>query len=511
MADLRYGPEPVFGSCADGNPETFCQLVVNTTLYPALLVDLGPVWEQVASRGTQWFTFVLSVLMTGWFVYNFYTGHCGWEVIFVTTIEFIKIIIELFYEYETPCMIYSVFGPVTSWLRYIEWLLTCPVILIHLSNLTGLDEEYSARTMGLLTSDQGTICFGITSALSRHGLIKIITFLVALCFGVSTFYSASRVYIESYHQVPKGLCRKLVRYLTTMFFCSWLMFPLLFLAGPEGMVYLTWSGSTIGHTVADLMSKNIWGLIAHYLQVKIREHIILHGDVRAKVEKTVAGHTFEVEGFRDEGDDDAEAVSESKLDRRNSFQLIAARLEKKGEQVKLGRKGEMGDDDSEMGDSMKNPAMAGMPINPMPGITAVQGGGGGFGGGGGQMDPQQQMQMMMQMMQMQQQQQQQQSPQSIQQNMMGGMPQQQQNMMGGMPQQQMIGGMDGMGGMGSGGMQMGGSPSPSGQLSPGQMSPGGTNMGGQNMGMMGMQPGMQNMGNYNQPGMYNMGNYNQPM
>jgi hypothetical protein len=115
------------------------------------------------------------------------------------------------------------------------------------------------------------------------------------------------------------------------------------------------------------------GLIAHYLQVKIREHIILHGDVRAKVEKTVAGHTFEVEGFRDEGDDDAEAVSESKLDRRNSFQLIAARLEKKGEQVKLGRKGEMGDDDSEMGDSMKNPAMAGMPINPMPGITAVQG------------------------------------------------------------------------------------------------------------------------------------------
>jgi hypothetical protein len=64
----------------------FCQLVVNTTLYPALLVDLGPVWEQVASRGTQWFTFVLSVLMTGWFVYNFYTGHCGWEVIFVTTI-----------------------------------------------------------------------------------------------------------------------------------------------------------------------------------------------------------------------------------------------------------------------------------------------------------------------------------------------------------------------------------------------------------------------------------------
>ena len=32
----------------------------------------------------------------------------------------------------------------------------------------------------------------------------------------------------------------------------------MFIAGPEGTGYLTWSGSTIGHTVADLLSKNIW-------------------------------------------------------------------------------------------------------------------------------------------------------------------------------------------------------------------------------------------------------------
>ena len=135
----------------------------------------------------------------------------------------IKIVVEIFYEYDTPCMIYSVFGPVTAWLRYIEWLLTCPVsrstpnmkmicliclwkntciqplgwscldvmlvnsqpsmvslrgaqvILIHLSNLTGLDEEYSARTMNLLTSDQGTICFGVTAALCNNGWIKVRT------------------------------------------------------------------------------------------------------------------------------------------------------------------------------------------------------------------------------------------------------------------------------------------------------------------------------------------------
>ena len=41
-----------------------------------------------------------------------------------------------------------------NWLRYGEWLMTCPVLLIALSNLTGLKDDYSVRTMRLLTGDQ---------------------------------------------------------------------------------------------------------------------------------------------------------------------------------------------------------------------------------------------------------------------------------------------------------------------------------------------------------------------
>jgi hypothetical protein len=41
------------------------------------------------------------------------------------------------------------------------------VILIHLSNITGLNEEYSKRTMSLLVSDIGTIVMGATAAMSR--------------------------------------------------------------------------------------------------------------------------------------------------------------------------------------------------------------------------------------------------------------------------------------------------------------------------------------------------------
>jgi bacteriorhodopsin len=104
------------------------------------------------------------------------------------------------------------------------------VILIHLSNLTGLKGEYSRRTMFLLVSDLGTIVWGIAAA-NALGTSKAIFFTVGLCYGANTFYNASRVYIESFHMVPKGICRKLVLTLAWMFFVSWALFPLAFIAG----------------------------------------------------------------------------------------------------------------------------------------------------------------------------------------------------------------------------------------------------------------------------------------
>lgn len=46
------------------------------------------------------------------------------------------------------------------------------VLLIHLSNLTGLSDDYSKRTMALLVSDIGTIVMGVTAAFAS-GWIKV--------------------------------------------------------------------------------------------------------------------------------------------------------------------------------------------------------------------------------------------------------------------------------------------------------------------------------------------------
>nr|AHH02123.1 TcChR [synthetic construct] len=263
----------------------------------------GPLWEQKLARALQWFTVILSAIFLAYYVYSTLRATCGWEELYVCTVEFTKVVVEVYLEYVPPFMIYQMNGQHTPWLRYMEWLLTCPVILIHLSNITGLNDEYSGRTMSLLTSDLGGIAFAVLSALAV-GWQKGLYFGIGCIYGASTFYHAACIYIESYHTMPAGKCKRLVVAMCAVFFTSWFMFPALFLAGPECFDGLTWSGSTIAHTVADLLSKNIWGLIGHFLRVGIHEHILVHGDVRRPIEVTIFGKETSLNCFVENDDEE---------------------------------------------------------------------------------------------------------------------------------------------------------------------------------------------------------------
>ena len=72
--------------------------------------------------------------------------------------------------------------------RYFEWLITCPVIIIALSNLTGLKDDYNWRTMKLLSANQGMLLIGATSALST-GFLNVFFFHV---------YSVTLIYISRF-------------------------------------------------------------------------------------------------------------------------------------------------------------------------------------------------------------------------------------------------------------------------------------------------------------------------
>lgn len=73
--------------------------------------------------------------------------------------------------------------------------------------------------------------------------MQIVFFLLGLCYGSSTFLTAASVYISAFREVPAGECKLLVKLCAWVFFGSWLLFPLLFLMGPEGFGHLRY-----GHT-----------------------------------------------------------------------------------------------------------------------------------------------------------------------------------------------------------------------------------------------------------------------
>nr|AHH02100.1 BsChR2 [synthetic construct] len=268
------------------------------------LISHGTKAEKTAMIACQWFAFGSAVLILLLYAWHTWKATSGWEEVYVCCVELVKVLFEIYHEIHHPCTLYLVTGNFILWLRYGEWLLTCPVILIHLSNITGLKNDYNKRTMQLLVSDIGCVVWGVTAALC-YDYKKWIFFCLGLVYGCNTYFHAAKVYIEGYHTVPKGECRIIVKVMAGVFYCSWTLFPLLFLLGPEGTGAFSAYGSTIAHTVADVLSKQLWGLLGHHLRVKIHEHIIIHGNLTVSKKVKVAGVEVETQEMVDSTEEDA--------------------------------------------------------------------------------------------------------------------------------------------------------------------------------------------------------------
>lgn len=229
--------------------------------------------EDVVSMGVSWVAFVLSFLSLFWFTYQMKLKQCGWEVVYVATLEAITYVLIVSWGENEP-FLWKLHGEDTPdevpFIRYAAWLVTCPVTLIALANLTGLKDDYNWRTMQLLSADQGTILCGATAAMCT-GHLRVIFFLAGVAYGVVTYYSCLQVYIESYANVPPP-CKRTVATMAYMFMFSWGSFPLMFLLGPEGFNHISPSISNILHGVADLFAKNLWGVYAWYLRIQVRNY-----------------------------------------------------------------------------------------------------------------------------------------------------------------------------------------------------------------------------------------------
>ena len=155
------------------------------------------------------------------FAWSTFKATCGWEEVYVCTVELIFCSLELTHHFDSPATIYLSTGNSIYAMRYCEWLLTCPVILIHLSNLSGMKNDYSKRTMRLLVSVIGMIVFGFYGALSSETYLKWIFFLIGCAYASVTFTQAAKCFVESYIAVPKGVCRQIVKAMAYILFITW--------------------------------------------------------------------------------------------------------------------------------------------------------------------------------------------------------------------------------------------------------------------------------------------------
>nr|QCB66177.1 putative channel rhodopsin [Haematococcus lacustris] len=318
-------------------------LVCTEEANAAWLESHGTKGEKTGVLVCQWFAFCACIIILMIYAYHTWKATSGWEEVYVCCVELIKVLMEIYHEFDHPCTLYLSTGNWILWLRYGEWLLTCPVILIHLSNITGLKNDYNKRTMWLLVSDIGCVVMGVTAALC-YDYKKWIFYCLGLCYGSNTYFHAAKVYIEGYHTVPKGHCRNVVRLMAWCFYMAWTMFPILFLVGPEGLGKLSGYGSTILHTVADVLSKQLWTLLGHHLRVKIHEHIIIHGNLTKTMKVTVAGEDKEVEEMVDSTEEGAKDNGTSALAGRESFIIMRDRMKQKGIEVRASLGGKKGDD-----------------------------------------------------------------------------------------------------------------------------------------------------------------------
>nr|AHH02142.1 protein 95 [synthetic construct] len=223
--------------------------------------------ENDAEQYVSWFIFGITSLNLLYYIWNIFRATAGWEEIFVCIIEGFAAAVSAWPQLSNPYTIYLSTGQRVQWIRYFEWLMTCPVILIHLSNLTGMKHHYPLRTMTLIVSDISCIVTGVQCALS-NGYAKIIWFLVSCAFGLVTYFSAFKTYKEAYALVPDLISKRIVLTMATIFFVSWTGYPLLFALGPEGFQQISYYAMNIGYCLNDMFSKNIWGLLGHTLRIR---------------------------------------------------------------------------------------------------------------------------------------------------------------------------------------------------------------------------------------------------
>ena len=156
--------------------------------------------------------------------------------------------------------------------RYVDWLLTVPLLLIELILVMRLSQSETVKKsvrLGALAALM--IVLGYPGEISDVALTRWIWWVLAMIPFVWIVYELSvglKASIESQPPQVRGLVNK-ARWLTVL---SWSFYPIVFIFPMIGLVGgVAETAVQVGYTIADIVSKAVFGVVIYMIAVRKSE------------------------------------------------------------------------------------------------------------------------------------------------------------------------------------------------------------------------------------------------
>lgn len=167
-------------------------------------------------------------------------------------------------------------GNELSLMKYCGWLVTVPVLLLQLCRLPVQCANRNDKMSALLVINQLMLTFGLGAESLGSSLAGSVLFVLACLLGFVLYVMVFAIYRKTITELGDNDKYKKHRFtlqvLFFVFYLSWTLFPLSqFLR--TIMNSISKETDLVIHVVADLMSKNVYGIILYYYVWKLKPDI----------------------------------------------------------------------------------------------------------------------------------------------------------------------------------------------------------------------------------------------